>query len=140
MNIANVESAIAAAIDADTGTGGLGAGASGRVINGYGFDTVPGTLRLPYVQVSIVAGDEDDTFDKDAIDYEVEFEVISMNDLNPPTSASAVLARLEAVFHRQAITVTGANTTTCRRITSTTQHTNSERHHIERYLVRVEEA
>lgn len=139
MNLVNVELMISTRIKADTGANGL-YGSSGRLINNFGFDLVPPGTAAPYIIVRLISGDEDDTFPTDAVDYDIEFEVVANKTTNTQSVASGILNRLRALFHRYQPTVTSSNNTEMFRVTGTTAHTEDERHYIERYRLRLEDA
>ena len=139
MNLALVSAAIETRITGDTGTGGL-METGGGLINGVWFDTPIGGAAKPFVVVSFPSSEQDDTFAKDAVDISVEFVVAIDRRSGTFATDSAILKRLEARFHRWAMTLTGYNATAMGRISGTTLHDEQTRHYVEQYAVRIEEA
>lgn len=140
MNLVNVELMVSTRIKSDTGDYGLWASTTGRLINNFGFDVLPPGTAAPYILISLVSGDEDDTFATDAVLYDIEFEVVTNKTGNTQATASAILNRLRALFHRYVPTVTSSANTEMFRVAQATAHTTEERHYIERYRLRLEDA
>lgn len=139
MNAALVSAAIETRITSDTGAGGLYE-TNDRLINGVFFDLEDAGSTAPYVIVTFPAIAEDDTFPKDAVDMDVQFEVVTDQRVGTFSQDAEILGRLKTRFHRWAMTLTGYNATAMRRVTGSTAHDNEFRRYIETYAVRVEEA
>ena len=139
MNLALVSAAIETRITSDTGAGGLYE-TNDQLINGVFFDTPLAGSTPPFVIVTFPGADEDDTFPTDAVDIDVEFELVIDRRYGTFATDAEILGRLKARFHRWVMTLSGYSAWAMRRVTGTTQHDDTNRRYIERYTVRVEEA
>ena len=149
MNLALVEQAIRDRLDADTGTGGMNH-ATAPLVNDYQAEVMTAP-REPYVLFRCELEDEDDTFDNDAANVTVEFEVVTRRQDDRYAKASSILARLKGDgmtqasrvptygFHRWTPTISGYEATSLRRVAAVTNHTPDEYRHIEQYTFRVSE-
>lgn len=137
MNLAGLSQAIYDRITGDTGDGGL-METDDPLINAIYEDVILTGASVPYVIVSIVETEEDDTFPTDAWLVTFELEVVCDRRLGDYTTDSAILARAHTQLHRWVPTVTGYAVQDMRSIAGTTDHTLTERHWITRYRTRME--
>jgi hypothetical protein len=151
MNLALVEQMIRERIDADTAAGGLAPAGSSPIINAHGADIIQPGQRPPYLIYRFPPADEQDTFERDGVVFQVEFEIVLRREVDRLADGSAILKRLKGDamaqatrlpsygFHRWRPTIAGYGATHMRRVTGVTQHTLEERRYVELYELWIQE-
>lgn len=150
MNVALLETAIRERLDADTGAGGFN-NATNPLVNWYGEGFPPSGQREPLLIYTFPPADEDDTFQNDAVVFQVEFTIVTRRERNRLAEESAILSRLKGDgmsqsnrqptygFHRWLPTISGYGPTHMGRVTGFTEHTKTHRRFVEVYQIRVQE-
>lgn len=106
MSWAALGAGIVTLIEADTGAGGLFESSGANEISGIYNTVAPQDQSQPYIVFSNVSGTEIKSFDKDAVEYVVQFDLYAPWRTDGK-KATAVADRLRTVIDRKKPTLSG---------------------------------